>query len=301
MSKLNEGLNTWRFTSNHNHMMKLQRAAGSPSGDTVELAFFGSSAFRITTPASLTVMIDPWRNFPHGKWDWYFADMPVTAVDIGVSTHAHFDHDALHLLDANVFLDRLIGTYEFADVKITGIADKHATDFSEAVYDAGKLIQTFSSARLSPPDNDRSWDNCLIIVETAGVRILHWGDNRPDPPEEVWDAIGEIDIALLPADDSRHVMGFAATQSIIDRLSPKVVVPHHYYIWDVLQRQSTLQPCEQWLTTQPNVHRLAGPATTYSRAALDALPDPPRTDYFADHVAFDKAAWHTAIKAKAKS
>ena len=298
MTRINEGLNTWRFASNHNRMIERQRATTAPAGDTVELAYFGSSAFRITTPAGLTILIDPWRNFPHGKWDWYFADMPRTAVDIGISTHAHFDHDALHLLDASVLLDRLIGTYEFADVKITGIADKHATDFSEAVYDAGKLIQTFSDAKIMPPDNDRSWDNCLILVETAGVRILHWGDNRPDPPPEIWDAIGEVDIALLPADDSRHVMGFAATQSIIDRLAPKVVVPHHYYIWDVVQRQSTLQPCEDWLSTQSNVHRLDNAATTYTRTTLDALENAPRVDFFGDHVAFDKTAWHTSMKAQ---
>lgn len=295
MSRINEGLNTWQFTSNHNRMIDLQRAAANPSRDTVELAYFGSSAFRITTPAGLTILIDPWRNFPHGKWDWYFADMPLTAVDVGISTHAHFDHDALHLLDASVLLDRLIGTYEFADVKITGIADKHATDFSEAVYDAGKLIETFSDAKIMPPDNGRSWDNCIILVETAGVRILHWGDNRPDPPPAVWDAIGPVDIALLPADDSRHVMGFAATQSIIDRLAPKVVVPHHYYIWDVVQRQSTLQPCEAWLATRSHVHRLESAATTYTRTTLDALETTPRVDFFGEHVAFDKTAWHASI------
>lgn len=298
MSSINEGLNTWRFTSNHNHMIDLQRAVSAPAGDTVELAYFGSSAFRITSPAGLTILIDPWRNFPHGKWDWYFADMPVTTVDIGISTHAHFDHDALHLLDANVLLDRLIGTYAFADVKITGIADKHAINFSEAIYDAGKLIEAFSNAKIAPPNNDRSWDNCLILVETGDVRILHWGDNRPDPPEEIWDAIGDVDIALLPVDDSRHVMGFAAVQSIIDRLKPKVVVPHHYYIWDVVQRQSTLQPCTEWLTNQANVHRLDGPTATYTRSDLDALENPPQINFFADHVAFDKVAWHAAIKAE---
>ena len=47
-------------------------------------------------------MIDPWRNYPSRTWDWYFHDFPVTLVDVGVSTHAHFDHDALHRLDAHV-------------------------------------------------------------------------------------------------------------------------------------------------------------------------------------------------------
>ena len=33
------------------------------------------------------------------------------------------------------------------------------------------------------------------------------------------------------------------------------------------------------------------------RSDLDALENPPQINFFADHVAFDKVAWHAAIKA----
>ena len=43
----------WRSSANHNSMMDRFRAAPStPSGD-VELAYFGSSAFRITSPEGM--------------------------------------------------------------------------------------------------------------------------------------------------------------------------------------------------------------------------------------------------------
>jgi L-ascorbate metabolism protein UlaG (beta-lactamase superfamily) len=294
MSEINTGLNTWQFRSNHNRMIELQKGTSKPLRDGAELAYFGSSAFRVTSPAGVSVMIDPWRNLPTRKWDWYFGDFPLTPVDIGVSTHAHFDHDALHRLDAHVLLDRLVGTYEFADVRITGIAEKHATDSSAAIYDFKMLIETFSDVRISPPDNPRSWDNCLIVVECGGVRILHWGDNRPEPPDEIWDALGRIDVALLPVDDSRHVMAFDRVQAIIDRLKPAVVVPHHYYIWDVTQRQSTLQTPKTWLAMQPDVVRLDAATTVYT---ADNLPTAdPRVDYFGTHVAFDRAAWHAELR-----
>jgi L-ascorbate metabolism protein UlaG (beta-lactamase superfamily) len=294
MSEINNGLNVWQFRSNHNRMIELQSGAARSSRDDVELAYFGSSAFRVTSPTGVSIMIDPWRNLPTRKWDWYFGDFPITAVDIGVSTHAHFDHDALNRLDAHVLLDRLIGTYEFADVRIIGIADKHATDSSAAIYDFKKIIETFSDVRISPPDNPRSWDNCLVVVECGGLRILHWGDNRPDPPDEIWDAIGHIDIALLPVDDTRHVMGFDRVQDIIGRVKPAIVVPHHYYIWNVTQRQSTLQTPESWLATQSDVKRLEAPTARYSPGTL---PEPgPRVDYFGTHVAFDRTAWHAALR-----
>jgi len=207
MANIDSGLNTWRRMTNHNRMMEFQRKADlSPKGP-VELAFFGSSAFQITTPAGITIMLDPWRNYPMRSWDWYFKDFPVVEVDIGVSTHAHFDHDALHRLDASVLIDRLIGTYSFGDVTITGIADKHATDSSAAIYDFKRLIKEFEGIDIEPPNNPRSWDHCLIVVETGGLRILDWGDNRHNPPDFVWDMLGDIDIVLLPIDTSRHVMG----------------------------------------------------------------------------------------------
>lgn len=290
MSNINEGLQSWQLRTNHNSMIEHQWSERPAPEQNVALSYFGSSAFRITSPSGITVMLDPWRNLPTRRWDWYFYDFPKTAVDIGVATHAHFDHDALHRLDAHVLLDRLIGVYEFADVRITGIADKHATDSSSASYDFKKIIKEFGNVDIEPPNNPRSWDNCLIIVETGGLRILHWGDNRHNPPDEVWQAIGHVDIALLPVDESQHVMGFHHTREIIDRLQPKVVVPHHYYIWDVVQRSSTLMPAEPWVGRQQHTRWLDSATTQYSAATLPT--DTPTIDYFGDHVAFDKARWH---------
>lgn len=281
------GLTSWQKATNHNRMIDYQ--SGKRSADTVQLAYYGSSAFQITSPSGITLMIDPWRNIPTGKWDWYFHDFPETAVDIGISTHAHFDHDALHRLDSSVNLDRLIGRFEFADLTITGIADKHATDASDATYDFQIINSYFGGQTVLPPDNSRSWDNCLIKIETGGLAILHWGDNRHNPPEDIWARIGHVDILLIPVDDSRHVMGDAMVEQIIERLAPKVVVPHHYYIWNVVQRQSTLLPVTNWLKTRQHVSHLESAVQSYSP---DSLPAQTSIDHFGDHVAFDVDAWH---------
>lgn len=283
---IDSGPSAWRHQTNHNRMMAPRQ---SDAKGPVEIAFFGSSAFRITTPSGLSVMIDPWRNLPTGKWDWYFHDFPETEVDIGVSTHAHFDHDALNRLDASVLLDRLIGDYRFGDVAISGIPDKHATDPTYATYDFRQINGYFGGQKLLPPGNARSWDNCLITVETGGLRILHWGDNRHNPPEDVWAGLGHIDILLIPVDDSQHVMGNPMVAEIIARVAAKVVIPHHYYIWNVVQRQSTLLPVEGWLGAQDRVIRHDGPAANYTP---ETLPTAPEVHSFGDHVAFDVDAWH---------
>ena len=289
MGNINAGLSGWKMTSNHNRMMELQRTSMKGGAGSVKIDYFGSSAFKITSPSGITLMIDPWRNHPSRKWDWYFDDFPLTEVDIGISSHAHFDHDALHLLDAHVLLDRLIGTYTFGDIKITGIADKHATDSSAAVYDFKRIIKEFDNIDITPPNNPRSWDHCLLLIETGGLKILAWGDNRHNPPEEVWGAVNNVDIVLLPIDDSQHVISFPHAEEIIQRLSPSVIIPHHYYIFDVTVRQSTLQPADGWLSTQSNVVRLTSPSANYH--PKDLIHVKKRIDFFDGHVAFDKKKW----------
>ena len=63
----NEGSWAWRQAENHNHMIELQDGARAGSGSSIELAYFGGSAFRITSPAGLTIMIDPWRKSALGN------------------------------------------------------------------------------------------------------------------------------------------------------------------------------------------------------------------------------------------
>jgi L-ascorbate metabolism protein UlaG (beta-lactamase superfamily) len=289
MGNIDAGLSGWKMTSNHNRMMELQRTSMKGGEGSVKIDYFGSSAFKITAPSGITLMIDPWRNHPSRKWDWYFDDFPLTEVDIGISSHAHFDHDALHLLDAHVLLDRLIGTYTFGDIKITGIADKHATDSSAAVYDFKRIIKEFDNIDITPPNNPRSWDHCLLLIETGGLKILAWGDNRHNPPEEVWGAVNNVDIVLLPIDDSQHVISFPHAEEIIQRLSPSVIIPHHYYIFDVTVRQSTLQSADRWLSAQGNVVRLTNPSANYH--PKDLIHVKKRIDFFDGHVAFDKKKW----------
>jgi L-ascorbate metabolism protein UlaG (beta-lactamase superfamily) len=292
MPDLNEGLTTWQQHENNNKMIELQSnppIMGLAGG--VELAFFASSAFRITSPGGISVMIDPWRNHPSGKWDWYYDEFPMTEVDIGISTHAHFDHDALHRLKSNVLLDRLIGTYEFGDVKITGIAEKHATDSSGSHYDWVELTKKLTGVDPRPPNNPRSFDNSLILIETGGLKFVHWGDNRADPPKEVWDWMGQVDVALLPVEESRHVLTYEQADTISERLGAHITVPHHYYIWDIVTRGSTLTEAREWVDTHDApVHLESGSVMLQADEvkALDA-----KVYHFGDHVAYErlKSKW----------
>lgn len=280
-----EGLWAWRQKENNNRMIAFQqRNLSVAAAGAVELAYFGGSAFKITSPAGLTIMIDPWRNPPWGNWDWYLQDFPTVEVDIGVSTHAHFDHDGLHLLSANTLLDRPVGTFQFADVKITGIADKHVSDSSHNVHDWADKTRRLTAMETKPPNNWRSFDNCLVVIEVAGLRILHWGDNRPNPPNDVWNRIDEIDIALLPADGSYHVLSAQQIQAVAERIKAKVIVPHHYYIWNVTTRGSTLLAPDAWANRHKGARWLDHASVTLDRDYVRAQSG--TVICFGEHVAF---------------
>ena len=48
---------------NDNSLITVQKQGGDPArpGD-IKIEFYGHDAFKITSPAGLTVLIDPWRN-----------------------------------------------------------------------------------------------------------------------------------------------------------------------------------------------------------------------------------------------
>jgi glyoxylase-like metal-dependent hydrolase (beta-lactamase superfamily II) len=82
---------------NDNPLITVQKNGGDPTGSgAVKIEFYGHDAFKITSPTGLTVLTDPWRNDSTGLYpNWFLSGFPTLQVDIVLSTHAHFDHDAL--------------------------------------------------------------------------------------------------------------------------------------------------------------------------------------------------------------
>ncbi len=239
----------WKQAGNNNHVIDIQESETTTSTGEVKLEYFGHCAFKVTSPAGVTILFDPWRNDPSGAWGlWYPNEFPQTVVDIGMSTHAHFDHDALDRLDATMILDRMVGEYSFSDVKISGLADKHACE-APGWYEWTNAIAEFG-ANACPPDNPGHMDMSMYVVETGGLRILVWGDNRHNPSEYVWQQLGQIDVLTLPVDGSQHILSYEQGDEIVERLSPKVVIPTHYLCEGVSLTLTTLQDADEWVDSQ---------------------------------------------------
>lgn len=260
----------WKQPGNNEHIRTLGRAAKRASDGTLVIDYFGHCAFRLTTPAGLTLLFDPWRNDPSGAWGlWFPKDFPRVAVDAALSTHAHFDHDAVDRVDATCILDRMVGTYSFADVSISGVADKHATD-APGWYKWIDVVKEFG-ADPYPPNNPGHLDMSSFVVETAGIRTLIWGDNRANPPEEVWSAWGRIDVLTIPVDGSEHILSIAQANAIVERLKPKVIIPTHYLMRGISTTLTTLQTAEAWVNQQAKKRRLDTPRLALTADGIRGL------------------------------
>lgn len=108
-----DGLDTRKSGKNHNRTIEIQNGV-EISKDTgkVGIAFYSNSSFQLTSPKGVSILVDTWRNDPSGAWGfWYRMEFPQVEVDIGISPHSNFDHDALGRLEANMLLDRMAGKF----------------------------------------------------------------------------------------------------------------------------------------------------------------------------------------------
>ena len=161
----------------------------------MKLTYFGHCAFRWETPGGVTVMADPYRN-QAGRY-WFSRLFPEVHCDVGLVTHAHFDHDAADRLPELASVLRSPGEFNIGDLRVRGVRDLHS--------EASRL---------------RDFPNVMFTLEVDGVRFLHIGDNRADWPEDVARAIGDVDVLLVTVDDSTHLLTYDEVDSLVRRLGP---------------------------------------------------------------------------------
>ena len=210
----------------------------------MNLTYYGHCAFLWETPGGITVMADPYRN-QAGRY-WFSRLFPEVHCDLGLISHAHFDHDAAERLPEQASVRRTPGEFTTGDLQIRGVRDLHS-----------------GASRL------RDFPNVMFRLEVDGVSYLHIGDNRADWPDEVARAVGDIDVLMVTVDDSIHLLSYDEVDSLVSRLEPSVVVPMHYFIPGISASGNDLLPPEGWLQRQQTVRRLESHHAEFS---ADKLP-----------------------------
>src|SRR5271165_5425752 len=260
---------------NDNSLIAVQKDGGDParSGD-VKIEFYGHDAFKITSPAGLTILTDPWRNDSTGAYPkWFSNEFPAIRVDIVLSTHAHFDHDAVERPRGLMVLERLVGQFKLGDIEVTGLADKHKCDSSAPTH----YVET------CPPNNVIGLDNAIQIVETGGLRIAIWGDNRGVSDPSLDHYLKNVDVLILPVDT---ILRRAEVDGIVRKYHPKAVIPSHYFVDGLTTDISGLESADGWINDQEKGHhadvrRLDRADLTLNAAELKGSHH--RVYYFGNH------------------
>ncbi len=179
----------------------------------MEITWYGQSCFRLTERGSASVVTDP---FDHEVVGYSALKLKADIVTVSHDAPGHNFSKAVkgykHLLDGP-------GEYEIGGVFITG-------------------VQT--NGRKKTEDHPR---NTLYVFDYQGLTIAHLGDLREVPSRSQVDALGEVDIALVPVGAGGGLSAAKAAE-VVGVLEPKIIIPMHYATSD---GKTELEPLEKFI------------------------------------------------------
>jgi L-ascorbate metabolism protein UlaG (beta-lactamase superfamily) len=209
----------------------------------MRVEWYGHSAFHLSTPER-SVAIDPFADMSmaasHGM---QFDYPPIEGVeaDLLLVTHEHADHNGVDAIAGDpAILRSTAGMLESPLGEVTAIASEHDEQAGTA-----------------------RGPNTIFVFELDGLRVSHFGDfGQSALRDEQAAAIGAIDLLILPVGGG-FTIGARQAALIVERLSPRWVVPMHYRT----PRTNFLETVDQFLESFEHVERL-------SRSAfeIEALP-----------------------------
>lgn len=177
----------------------------------VAITFLGHASFEITSPSGVRVITD-YNGFNIG----------TRVPDIATMNHAHSTH---YTLSPDPRIRHVL--HGWAE---NGVIPRHSL-----------VLQDMRVTNL--PTNIRDWGgggteaygNSIFVFESAGLCIAHLGHlHHLLQPTDI-DALGRIDVVMVPIDGA-WTMSQQDAAAVIEQLQPRIVLPMHYFTRDVLAR-----------------------------------------------------------------
>ncbi len=187
---------------------RVMRAAAAP--DALTVTFLGRASFLIESPAGVRAVTD---------YNGY--NVPAEPPDIATMNHAHSTH----------YTDR-------PDPRIPHVLRGWSTDGKPPMID----LQVNDMHVGNLPTNIRDWQggtavygNSIFIFESAGLCVAHLSHLHHLLTEQDLALLGHIDVVMAPVDGG-FTMGQQDVAAVLDQLRPKLVLPMHYFMRDVVAR-----------------------------------------------------------------
>lgn len=179
----------------------------------MEITWYGLSCFRLVERGLAAVVTDP---YDHSVVGYERLNLKADIVTISHDAPGHSFVSAVkgkgHVLTGP-------GEYEIGGVFITGVRTNGAKRKTEEPA------------------------NTLYVFEFDNVTIAHLGDLRRVPSQAEIEALGEVNIALVPVGGGGGLNSAKAAE-VISLLEPGIVIPMHYL---TSETNLPLQPLEKFL------------------------------------------------------
>ncbi|MFZ5904304.1 MAG: MBL fold metallo-hydrolase [Chloroflexota bacterium] len=170
----------------------------------MEITWYGHSCFRLTERNFAAVVTDPFDSKTIGYEPLKLkADIVTVSHDAAGHNNTDAVKGASHVIDGP-------GEFEIGGVFITG-------------------VQTDSAAKKKSAEPTR---NTLYVFDYDGITVAHLGDLKQVPSQAEVEALGTVNVALVPVGGGGGLNAAKAAE-VISLLEPNIVVPMHYSTPDV--------------------------------------------------------------------
>lgn len=181
----------------------------------MEITWLGHSFFRLRAREA-TVAIDPIARKGAAK----------LSADIVLLSHNHPGHNGVDALTGSPREVNRPGEYEIKGVSIVGVQTAHDNE-------GGR----------------RRGGNTAWIVQLEDLHVCHLGDIGHTLTEQQREAIGEVDVLLVPVGGHNTINAVQANE-VVTSLEPKIVIPMHYGTGVGDGDESALAPVDHFLREQ---------------------------------------------------
>lgn len=167
----------------------------------MDVTWYGHACFRIKDRTA-TVVMDPYHKS-------IGLSLPSLKANIVTVSHDHPGHSNTKAVKGRPFIIDGPGEYEVSNVFVTG-------------------IRTFHDARAGKERGK----NTVFLVDMDGLTICHLGDLGHLPKQSQVEALGDIDVLLVPVGGVDSLRASQAAE-VISLMEPKIVIPMHYRLKDL--------------------------------------------------------------------
>lgn len=168
----------------------------------MKLTWFGQAAFLLLASDDTRIIIDPYEA---GSLDGAIAYPAISEeADAVLITHEHPDHAAAGSVPGDPDVYTQTETATIGSVQVTGFPTFHDT--------------TRGAERGA---------NTVYLLDDNDLRLVHLGDLGHELSPDTADAMGRVDVLLVPVGGLFTIDADTATE-VVNTLRPRMVIPMHY-------------------------------------------------------------------------